>query len=388
MLILVINAGSTSIKLTLVNSADSCVLLTAMADQEAQPATLSIRAQQQHTLPLADTGAHTVLATLQQWLQQHMPAHHIDALAHRMVHGGTQFHDPLLLDRQSLPQLQALTPLAPLHHPPALAAIEAAIQLWGRQAHYALFDTAFYRHLPEHAFTYALPAQWRAQGMRRFGFHGWSHQHALVTAARHLGRPAEDLRLISIHLGGGASISAIKKGRAIDTSMGLTPSAGLVMATRCGDIDPMIPLKMQQDGLSAAQVEQVLNHQSGLLGLCGSEDMRTVLQQAEAGDSASKLAIDIYCYAIRKYVGAYYFALDGADAIVFTAGVGEHSPVIRQQVLGGLSAIGIELDPVKNASTAGDHMLHSATSCVSIFAIHTEEEIEMARSLAHHLENP
>ncbi len=386
--ILVINCGSTTVKLRLIDSRQDTVVLDGMADLEQLPATLVLQlAGQTIRLQLTHNSSADALRQLAEWWQTRPDSLPLDALAHRMVHGGARYHDPLPVTADTLQVLQALTYLAPLHHPPALSAIAAAQANFAHLPHYALFDTAYYRHLPEQALTYAVPQQWREQyGVRRYGFHGWSHQHAVRAAAQLLQREPTDLRVISIHLGGGASVTASRFGQAIDTSMGMTPTAGLPMATRCGDIDPMIPLYMQQAGLSADEIDHALNHASGLMGLCGSEDMRTILLRAQQCDPSATLALDVYCYSIRKYVGAYLLALGGADAIVFTAGVGEHSPAIRQRVLGGLEELGIVLDAHSNAATAGDHAVHHKASRIAVLAVHSEEEIEMAHSLSHFLQ--
>ncbi len=386
--ILVINCGSTTVKLRLIDSRQDVVVLDGQADLEQQPARLALQfAGQNISLELTENSSAAALEQLARWWQTHAFALPVDAIAHRMVHGGARYHEPLAVTVDNVEALQALTELAPLHHPPALAAIAAAQLSFAHLPHYVLFDTAYYRHLPEQALTYAVPESWRTlHGVRRYGFHGWSHRHAVRAAATLLQRKPAELRVISIHLGGGASVTASRLGLAVDTSMGMTPTAGLPMATRCGDIDPMIPLHMQQAGLSAAEVDHALNHASGLLGLCGSEDMRTVLLRAEQCEPAACLALDVYCYAIRKYVGAYLVALGGADAIVFTAGVGEHSPEIRRRVLGGLEELGIVLDAEQNRTTSGDHAVHHRSSRIAVLTVHSEEEIEMAHSLSHFLQ--
>ncbi|MFI6595972.1 acetate/propionate family kinase [Nonomuraea sp. NPDC050536] len=286
------------------------------------------------------------------------------AIGHRVVHGGTRFHGPVLVDDAVMAAIDELAPLAPLHNPVNLAGIRAAATAFPGVPQVAVFDTAFHQSMPPEAYTYAVP---REAGARRFGFHGTSCSYATRRAAEILGRPEPDL--IVLHLGNGASATAIRAGRSIDTSMGATPTEGLVMGTRSGDVDPYLAAE-----LGAA----VLTRRSGLLGLTGASDMREVRRRAELGDPDALLARQVYCYRIRKYVGAYYALLGHVDAIVFTGGVGEHDADIRAAALGGLERLGIQLDPHHNAA----HRETISDSDVRVLIIPADEEWEIAHQAA------
>jgi acetate kinase len=275
-----------------------------------------------------------------------------------------------------------LIPLAPLHNPANLTGIEICRKTFPSVPQVAVFDTAFHQTMPSRAFRYAVPETWyNRHGIRRYGFHGSSHRYVASRAAGYLQRPVEELKLITLHLGNGASAAAIQYGRSIDTSMGFTPLEGLVMGTRCGDLDAAIPLHLENVlGQSADELEEALNRDSGLKGLCGSNDLREVLAGEQAGDERARLALDIYCYRIRKYIGAYFVALDGLDALIFTGGVGENAPLIRWRVCKGLDKLGIAIDPEAN-----DRILEeiSDIGCsghsVRVLAVRTNEELQIAR---------
>jgi acetate kinase len=306
----------------------------------------------------------------------------LTAVGHRVVHGGTEFTRATVLDDDVLERIRALSPLAPLHNPPNITGIEVARQAFPDVPQVAVFDTAFHRTLPEAAHTYAVPLAWREQhAVRRYGFHGTSQQYVSRRAAAFLGRPVAEANLIVLHLGNGASVSAIEAGRSVETSMGLTPLEGLVMGTRSGDLDPAIPEYLQRvAGLDAEAVDNALNKESGLLGLAGSNDLRDVKRKAADGDPAAKLAIDVYCHRIRKYVGAYYAVLGRVDAIVFTAGVGENDPRTRALSLAGLERLGIAVDEGRNvAEQNGERFVSPDGSEVAVLVIPTDEEIEIAR---------
>ena len=306
----------------------------------------------------------------------------LTAVGHRVVHGGTEFTRATVLDDDVLDRIRALSPLAPLHNPPNITGIEVARQAFPDVPQVAVFDTAFHRTLPEAAHTYAVPLAWREQhAVRRYGFHGTSQQYVSRRAAAFLGRPVAEANLIVLHLGNGASVSAIEAGRSVETSMGLTPLEGLVMGTRSGDLDPAIPEYLQRvAGLDAEAVDNALNKESGLLGLAGSNDLRDVKRKAADGDPAAKLAIDVYCHRIRKYVGAYYAVLGRVDAIVFTAGVGENDPRTRALSLAGLERLGIAVDEGRNvAEQNGERFVSPDGSEVAVLVIPTDEEIEIAR---------
>jgi len=306
----------------------------------------------------------------------------IDAVGHRVVHGGTRFLAPATMDEVTLAELASLDALAPLHNPANRLGIALCREFLPDRPHVAVFDTAFHHSLPEHAARYAVPADWYARGVRRYGFHGTSHRHAGREAARLLGRQPEDTNTISLHLGNGASVTAIHGGRSIDTSMGMTPLEGLVMGTRAGDIDAGALLFMLRQGIDVETLDKALNRASGLLGLCGASDMRAVHRLAGAGDASARLALESFCYRARKYVGAYCAALGRVDALVFTAGIGEHDAAVRTRILAGLDGFGIHLDAARNAAChRGTAAIHSADSRVAVFVVPADEELAIAREV-------
>jgi len=307
-----------------------------------------------------------------------------DAIGHRVVHGGELFNGPARITQTVIEQIRELNPLAPLHNPVNLLGIEICAQAFPQTPQVAVFDTAFHQTLPPHAFCYAVPENWYlAHGIRRYGFHGSSHQYLARAAAEHLGRPADTLKLITLHLGNGASAAAILNGHSIDTSMGFTPLEGLVMGSRSGDLDAMAALQAAEIfGLEPTR--HALMHESGLLGLCGGNDLREILAAEAAGDDKAQLAVKLYCYRIRKYVGAYFAVLGGLDALVFSGGVGENSPAIRAQVCAGLSCLGIDIDLSANHPSRETAIaeLQTAGKTPKILLIRTDEEREIARQTA------
>jgi acetate kinase len=274
-----------------------------------------------------------------------------DAIGQRVAHGGERFHDAVIIDAAVIADIEACVPLAPLHNPPALAGITMVRKVWPKVPQVAVFDTAFHHAMPEHAIAYAVPQDWRKAGVRRYGFHGTSHQYIMERVAQELKTPVSELRIISCHLGNGASICAINRGQSVDTSMGLTALEGLVMGTRCGDLDPGIYGYLHQAlGLSIAQIEDALYHKSGLAGLSGlGNDMRDIEKKAEAGNKDAALALEVFCYRLRKYIGAYAAAMEGIDALAFTGGVGENSVFIRKRVCAGFEYLGLVFDETRNA---------------------------------------
>jgi acetate kinase len=296
-----------------------------------------------------------------------------------VVHGGEDFKRPVLIDDNVLQAIKNNAPLAPLHNPANLVGIEVARALFPGIPQVAVFDTAFHQTIPPKAFHYGVPYDlYKTHRIRRYGFHGSSHSYVAKEAAKYLGKPLDELNLITIHLGNGASITAIEKGKSVDTSMGMTPLEGLVMGTRCGDIDPAIYFYLSEYfSMSVSEIESLLNKQSGLKGLCGTNDMREILQNSEKGDPLAKLALDIYAYRIKKYVGAYYAVLGRVDAIVFTAGIGENAPEIRKMALAGLERLGIIISDDKNESKENLE-IQSDLSQVKILVIPTNEELEIA----------
>ncbi len=313
-------------------------------------------------------------------------------IGHRVAHGGAEFTQPTVINEQVLAAIRRLIPLAPLHNAANLRGIEVTRAQWPDIPQVAIFDTAFHHTIPVHAHQYALPADLaQAHTIRRYGFHGTSHKYVSEEAARLLDRPLNEVNLIVLHLGNGASATAVCGGKSIDTSMGMTPLEGLMMGTRCGDVDPGVILHLTRaTGMSVAEIDALLNHESGLKGICGDNDMREVLRRADDGDSQATLAVEMYAYRIKKYIGAYAAILQGVDAVVFTAGIGEHSAEIRERACSHLEHLGIHLDADKNsAEKQGSFAIHSADSKIKIFVIPTNEELEIAKQTLHCLgENP
>jgi acetate kinase len=310
----------------------------------------------------------------------------IEAVGHRVVHGGEQFQRSVRIDDAVLRGIEDMIELAPLHNPHNLKGIAAARAVLGSAVpHVAVFDTAFHHTLPEHAYLYAIPYQlYRRHKVRRYGFHGTSHRYVAYRWRELTGATRERTRIITLHLGNGCSVCAIDAGDSVDTSMGFTPLEGLVMGTRSGDLDPaLLEFLGVKEGLSPGEVDNLLNKQSGLLGLSGlTHDMRDLLAEAhENADRRARLAIDIFCYRARKYIGAYLAALDGADAVVFAGGIGENAPEIRARICHGLRWMGVELDDAANAGMVGgaEGRITTHTSRLAVWVIPTDEELLIAR---------
>jgi acetate kinase len=317
----------------------------------------------------------------------------ISAVGHRVVHGGEKFTCSVRIDAEVLEAIREVQHLAPLHNPPNISGIEAAQAVLPNVPHIAIFDTAFHQSMPAHAYIYPLPYEWYEEyGVRRYGFHGTSHLYVSKRAALKLGKPIEKCNIITLHIGNGVSNSAIKGGKSIDTSMGLTPLEGAMMGTRCGDIDPAIPpFIMDQEGCTPREIDSILNKKSGLLGITGSyTDRRDVITEAGKGNMRCQLALDIEAYRLRKYIGAYAAALGGVDAVVFTAGVGENAGIIRQKALEGLEFMGIKLDIDKNLKTFsknGETEISTPDSKVKVFVIPTNEELVFVEDVIGILNN-
>lgn len=306
------------------------------------------------------------------------------AVGHRVVHGGALFTEPTLITDEVVEQIERVSALAPLHNPANLAGIRAAREVMGDVPHVAVFDTAFHQSMPAAAYTYAIDRDVaQAHGVRRYGFHGTSHEFVAHRAAELLGRPFDDLKLIVLHLGNGSSATAIDGGRSVDTSMGLTPLEGLVMGSRSGDLDPGALLHLLRTGLEVDELDHLLNKRSGLLGLTGRSDMRDVVQAADDGDEDARLALDVWAHRIRHYVGAYLAQLGGLDALVFTAGIGENSAVMRARALAGLSHLGLSVDADRNAmSWREPREISPDGSAVKVLVVPTNEELAIARAAA------
>ena len=362
MKVLVINSGSSSIKYQLLAMPAGAVLARGLVQRIGEP---DAQIEQQaaeltritEAVPDHAVGLTRVVALLTE--APGAPLHSVDeigAVGHRVVHGGEHFKDSALIGAEVMAAIEAHCELAPLHNPPNLLGIKVARALLPDVPQVAVFDTAFHHSLPPYAFHYAVPQSWYTEDkIRRYGFHGTSHKFVALRAAELLGRPLAELELITCHLGNGASIAALARGRVVDTSMGLTPLEGLAMGTRSGDIDPAIIFHLARTrGLSFAEIETTLNKRSGLLGLSGcSNDMRELLDERERGNADAALAVDVFCYRIKKYIGAYLAVLGRLDALIFTAGVGENAAIVRQEVCAGLEGLGIALDVAKNAQAIG-----------------------------------
>lgn len=340
--------------------------------------------------PVTERAPHTDLACATRAVADVL-SHHgitgIDAVGHRIAHGGLEFDAAARLDDDTLSRIDALTPLAPLHNPANLQAVHVARQVWPDVPQWAVFDTAFHLTNPARASTYAVPKDWRDKGLRRYGFHGTSHKYVAHRVAEELGQRLRDLRLISLHLGNGASACAVAGGISIDSSMGMTPMEGLVMGTRAGNVDPGIFGYIQRElGLDIPQIEDALNRDSGLKALTGSSDMRDVEERAAQGDADAQLAIHIYAYRARKYIGAYAAAMGGLDALVFTGGIGENSPSMRRRICDGLGFMGILLDHDRNMtvdlSARAAPQIQAYGARVNVVVTETAEQLMIARDVA------
>jgi acetate kinase len=359
MRVLVVNAGSSSLKLTLLDEQD-----TTLASQE---------------LPV--TRAQVDSDRLREALDS--PLREADAVGHRIVHGGERFTQAVRIDAGVEAAMRELCDLAPLHQPGSLAALDAVTEMLPGLPAVACFDTAFHASLPDAAATYALPGAWRERwGLRRYGFHGLSHAWAAHRVPQLLNRDAGGLRIVSCHLGAGASLCAIKNGCSRDTTMGFTPLAGLVMATRCGDLDPGLLLWLSEhEGLTTAELADALEHHSGLEGLCGTADMREVLARADSGDQQARLALDVYLHRLRGAIAAMAAALNGMDVLVFTGGVGEHSPAVRSRAADGLRFLGVRVDETCNQQASGDAEIGASGAGVRTLVLASREDLEIARQV-------
>jgi acetate kinase len=382
--VLVVNSGSSSIKYQLIETEGPARLAKGVVERIGQADATATHghlvngswAEIQTDTPIG--GHHEGLRSVVDALNGAGLAAGITAIGHRVVHGGDHFVEPARIDDTVIEGIRAQIPLAPLHNPANLAGIEVGRVLWPDVPQVAVFDTAFHATLAPHVYRYAVPEAWYARHrVRRYGFHGTSHAYVARQAAVILGRPRTRMRLITAHLGNGASVTAIAGGRSVDTSMGMTPLEGLVMGTRSGDIDPAVIFHVARSAdMSLDEIDAALNTASGLRGLCGDNDLRVVEARAAAGDVSAKLALDVFCHRIRRYVGAFAAVLSGLDALVFTAGIGEHSPVVRERVCAGLEFLGIEVDPVANAASVTS--IGAPASKVAVLVVPTDEELEIA----------
>ncbi len=392
MKILVLNSGSSSIKYQVFDMDDESVLAAGTIERIGENQGLAHHRCRTGAGKLSEFESVRPFADHRQGLQHLFSvlgesavirdASELGGIGHRVVHGGETFREPVLIDDAVVEAITAMIPLAPLHNPANLLGIEVAREQCAGIAQVAVFDTAFHHSLPPVAYHYALPYDlYREHSIRRYGFHGTSHAYVAKTLSQYLDRPLHELNLITLHLGNGASITAIRQGKSIDTSMGLTPLEGLIMGTRSGDLDPSIVFYLQTIcSMDSEAVEKLLNHESGLKGVCGRNDMREIHHAAENGDSRARLAIDLFCYRIKKYIGAYFAVLGTVDALVFTGGIGENDAQLRHQICAGLEQLGIGLDPALNlASFHGAQAIHATESRSQLYVIPTDEELEIAR---------
>lgn len=385
--VLVVNCGSSSIKYQIIEMDTERRLAKGLIERIGSDDGTATHSGPNGTAtskrPLPDH--HAGFAAMLDACASHGPvlsAVSLKAVGHRVVQGGERFVEPTIIDDEVETAIEGMNALAPLHNPPNLLGIQAARAAFPGLPQVAVFDTAFHQTIPPEAYTYAIDTEIaKAYGVRKYGFHGTSHKYASGRAAEYLGRPLEDVNSIVLHIGNGASACAVRGGRSVDTSMGMTPLEGLVMGTRSGDIDPAVLIHLhRQAGLGFDDLDDLLNRRSGLLGLSGSGDMRDVQSAADDGDARARLAMDVYCHRLKSYVGAYYAQLGRVDAIVFTAGVGEHSATVRAESLDGLERLGIRLSPKLNEVDAlGIRCISPDDSEVAVLIVPADEELEIAR---------
>ncbi len=394
MKILVINSGSSSIKFQLLEMSDESVLATGLVERIGEKEGLI------KCILYPETDKEQIIKRVEAVADHKRGMHRVveilthpdtgviagsgdvSAVGHRVVHGGEDFHQPTLITGAVLAAIEKNIPLAPLHNPANLDGIRVAQNLFPGVVQIAVFDTAFHQSIPPHAYHYALPYElYEEQRIRRYGFHGTSHKYVANECACQMGRPLEELNLITIHLGNGCSMTALKNGRSVDTTLGFTPLEGLVMGTRSGDVDPAVHAYLVRNcGMDIETIDRMLNKESGLKGLCGMNDMRDIHGRIEEGDERARLALEVQTYRNRKYVGAFLAVLGHVDAIVFTAGIGENDGVVRAKTLAGLDFFGISLDPVANQQRAKKPLLLSPKeSRIQVWTIPTNEELAIGR---------
>lgn len=375
MLVLVINSGSSSLKYQLRELADD--------GTDAPVPVLAQGLVERIGVPGSGVPDHAAaLEQVEAELAEATGGRTIDAAGHRVVHGGERFTAPARVTNEVIRAIERLAPLAPLHNHAAAQGLRAMAERWPDMPQVVVFDTSFHQTMPREAWQYALPDEvYTEHGIRRYGFHGTSHDLVTGLAAEHLGIPRGEFRAVVLHLGNGASATAIRDGVSVDTSMGYTPLAGLVMGTRSGDLDPSVVTHlMRNHGYDVEELDTLMNRRSGLLGLAGEADMRQVLENAASGDGRARNALDVASYRLAKYVGGYHVAVGGAQAIVFTAGIGENSAPFRARVLDRLEALGVAYDAEANrARVAGPHTISAPESAIPVLVVPTDEEQAIAR---------
>ncbi|MGE5329610.1 MAG: acetate/propionate family kinase [Deltaproteobacteria bacterium] len=399
MIVLVINCGSTSLKYQLIDITNENVLAKGICDRIGlEDSFLKHKTGEENdiivnqSIPDHNSAVQIVLEYLSH--KEHGAIDSmsdITAVGHRVVHGGEFFHDSALVDSKVLDAIKECCSIAPLHNPPNLTGIEACMKLLPNVPNIAVFDTAFHQSMPKYSYLYGLPySLYEKHKIRKYGFHGTSHKYVANRAANFVGIPIEELKIITCHLGGGASICAVDRGESIDTSMGYTPLEGLIMGTRCGSIDPaIVPYIMEKENLGIKEVSNLMNKQSGILGISGmSSDFRDIQKAAYQYNDRAKLTIDIFCYNIKKYIGQYIAILNGVDLIVFTGGIGEHDWRARKKSLDNLDYLGITIDNEKNRNAVHKSLTNQeieitgGRSKVRTFVIHTNEELVIAKETA------
>jgi len=387
MKVLVINCGSSSIKYRLFDMHDESELAQGAIDRignsqaEIHHTARDMKVTVTESVPDYEAGVRCILRLLEAGEHPIINnAAEIDGVGHRVVHGGEEYYESVPIDSDVLKHINSYAQLAPLHNPANLAGIEAAMHEIPNRPHVAVFDTAFFQTLPKYAYVYALPYEWYTnKHIRRYGFHGTSHRYVSLVAAELLGK--SEPNLITLHLGNGSSITCVRNGKAIDHSMGMTPLAGLVMGTRCGDVDPAIIFHLSRLGMDLEDIHEAMENHSGMLGISGlSSDMRDLYQAAREGNERAQLALDVFAYHARKYIGAYLAELGTCDAVIFTGGIGENAPFMRKMILQNLVPLGIEPDLERNNQTPDRPLrISTGTSSTEIWAIPTNEELMIAR---------
>lgn len=393
MRVLVLNCGSSSVKYQFISTEDRLVLAKGLIERiGSSSAILTHQRYDGDTIKITgeildhDIAIEYVIAVLLS--RNHgviKDKSEIEAVGHRVVHGGEDFSGSVLITDAVIQTLRENIELAPLHNPPNIKGIVACQKHLPGIPQVGVFDTAFHQKMPPKAFLYGIPyLLYKKYKIRRYGFHGTSHLYVSKRAAELMNKPYESLKIITCHLGNGCSVAAINGGVSIDTSMGFTPLEGLLMGTRCGDLDPSIPLHvMGKEELTLAEVNTMLNKHSGLMGISGvSNDMREIIKSMNEGNERSRYAFEVFCYRIKKYIGAYTAALGGLDAVVFTGGIGENSSEVRQEVLSNLEFLGIEIDEGRNINEKGERIISKESSKVQVFVIPTNEELVIALDTA------
>lgn len=390
MKILVINCGSSSLKYQLIDMENENSLSTGLVERigiEGSKLTQKVEGREKYvlTVPMKnhkDAIAHVIDTLLDEVQGVIKSSDEIGAVGHRVVHGGEKYSTSVIIDDEVMKDLEEFSVLAPLHNPPNIIGINACKELMPDTTMVAVFDTAFHQTMPEKAFLYGLPYElYKENHIRKYGFHGTSHKYVSQRAAQMLGKDLKDLKLITCHLGNGASVSAVRGGVSVDTSMGFTPLEGLLMGTRCGDIDPaIIPYLMDVKGYSYDEVNNIMNKKSGVLGLSGvSSDFRDIEKAAAEGNERAKLALDVFHYRVKKYIGYFMAAMNGLDAVIFTAGLGENAVDTREEIVSDMEWFGIELDREKNKVRGKERIVSTDDSKVKVIVIPTNEELMIAR---------